>query len=204
MSTLSYPECPECLREQLNALEKKLNILEKEKEQINERLKALENALLPIANRQIVGSKSFKNIGSGKYISKGDFLTQSSNSTSAADTIENNMFFISIYKDNEKDNEKEYIINGDDIKVLDLSRKNRTTLLLYTKHENYNKVPGKIGANQRWKFDKTENGIIIVSCYDQKKKNLVLIQKDNIFVCVPLEDIKDTEQEKFAYWQITN
>jgi len=209
MSTLSYPECPECsecpecLREQLNALEKKLNILEKEKEQINERLKALEPALLPIANRQIVGSKSFKNIGSGKYISKGDFLTKSANSTSAADTSENNMFFISMYKDNEKDNEKEYIINGDAIKVLDLDRSNGTTLLFYNKHKHYKKVPGDVGYNQCWKFDKTENGIIIVSCYN-KPKNLVLIQKDNTFVCVPWKDIEDTEQEKFAYWQITD
>ena len=186
-------------------LRERLKTIEKEKQQINELLKELEPALLPIANRQIVGSKSFKNIGSGKYISKGDFLTKSKNSrTSAADTSENNMFFISMYKDNEE----EYIINGDDNKVFDLDKKGEKPLLLYTKHTHRlytkphrKKVQGEVGENQCWKFNKTDNGTIIVSCYS---KNLVLIQKDNTFMCVPWKDIEDTEQKKFAYWQITD
>jgi hypothetical protein len=162
----------------------------------------LDIASHPISNGQMVG---FKNSATGKFISKGEKKTRSSNWSKSSDTIENNMFCVSNYKDN-KD---EHIISSDNLKAFDLSRTDKIPyqntyqkpFIFYDKHEDYNKIFGDIGTNQRWNIIKTKNGIMIRSCYN-KSKELVLIQKDDTYVCMPWNDIKDTELAKFAYWII--
>jgi hypothetical protein len=57
-------------------------------------------------------------------------------------------------------------------------------------------------TKSRWILRETPDGWLIQSCY--MKLNLVLIQKDNMYTCVPWEDIKGTDQEKFAYWLVIN
>jgi hypothetical protein len=167
-------------------------------------LEKVDIAPRPISNRQMVG---FKNIVTGKFISKGEQKTTLSNWSKSSDTIENNMFCIYNYKDNVD----EYIISCDNLKVFDLSRTEKITykntyqkpFIFYKKHEEYNKILGDIGTNQRWNIIETENGIMIRSCYN-KANQLVLIQMDDTYMCMPWNDIKDTELAKLAYWIIIN
>jgi hypothetical protein len=89
------------------------------------------------------------------------------------------------------------IFIGDDENVLDFAYGNiiPKVVLYPIKH---------LGRNQRWIFEQTPNGTIIHSCYTDEF-NLVLVQKGEIYTCVPWNDIKDDpEKVKFAYWQITN
>lgn len=163
-------------------LRSRLESLELEKQQI---IKVLEEFELfvhqPLAAGQMV---SFKNLGSNEFMNDTRQTLASSKEFSVK-------FLLSEYSPNV------FIVNSDDgINVLDFAYgRMRQDIYLFKKH---------FGFSQCWTFEKTPQGTIIHSCRGREELILVLIQKGDVYTCVEWADIKDTEQEKFAYWQIIN
>jgi hypothetical protein len=140
----------------------------------------------PLADGQTV---NFKNLGSNEFMNdigriglSRQFLTSSKEISTG--------FVLSEHSP------KVFIVNcNDGINALDFSHTNpdKQVVSLYKKHSR---------CNQRWIFDKKPQGTIIRSPFN--KLNLVLVQKDNMYTCVPWDDIEGTDLEKFAYWLIIN
>ncbi len=143
----------------------------------------------PLADGQMV---SFKNLGNNEYITNSG-RTQKKGGKSislAASNAHEYKFTLSEYN-----NDDEFII-GDGSNVLDFAYGYAIPKVVSypVKH---------LGRNQRWIFKEIPNGRIIHSCY-KNELNLVLVQKGDIYTCVPWDSIEGTDQEKFAYWLVSN
>jgi hypothetical protein len=143
----------------------------------------------PRNNQHVV---SFKNLGSNKFMTNSGRLQQKGGKSIslASSNMNEYKFQLSEY------GSKNHIIIGDGESVFDFAYGNAIPkVVLYpTKHLN---------RNQRWFFEETQNGTIIHSLYKNGLK-LVLIQNGEMYTCVPWDDIKGTDLEKFAYWLVNN
>ena len=185
MSAVSY------LRSRLEALEMKTRQIELEKQQIIQILEELEPIVprRPLADGQTVG---FKNLGSNEFMTNSG-RTQKKGGKSislASSNAHEYKFQLSEYN-----NDDQFII-GDGQNVLDFAHGHTIPKVVSypVKH---------LGCNQRWVFEEKPNGKIIYSCRTIELK-LVLVQKGDIYTCVPWDSIEGTDQEKFAYWLVSN
>lgn len=128
-----------------------------------------------------------KNLGSNKFmVISGENITSS--------TTPDSVFSVS-----DKFYPGQFFIGNDNCRrFMYCAKSYYTTKFLMWSNGGYAKE-----TTSRWAPKQTPNGWLIHSCFG-KELNLVLVQTDDTFACVPWDDIKDTEQEKFAFWEITN